>query len=100
MLFVYLVLMCLVSHFEMIYSTQNVIYFVKTISICDYLIDFQRNNFLENVFNCLFFNQKRAKTEKCGRFLRCLVSVSKFLLLLSKRNEARFLGGCTKLSGG
>nr|DAS21817.1 MAG TPA: hypothetical protein [Caudoviricetes sp.] len=29
------------------------------------------------MFDCLFFNQKRAKTEKCGRFLRCLVSVSK-----------------------
>ena len=89
----YLVLMSAVSQIEIIMSTQNVIYLVKNISVCDYLVDFKRNNFLENVFNCLFFNQCENENIKCGRFLRCLVSVSKFLLLLSKRNEARFLGG-------
>ena len=92
--------MSAVSQIEIMMSTQNVIYLVKNISICDYLVDFKRNNFLENVFDCLFFNQYENKNIKCGRFLRCLVSVSKFLLMLSKRNKARFLGGCTKLSGG
>nr|DAD75664.1 MAG TPA: hypothetical protein [Podoviridae sp. ctzeq1] len=54
------------------------------------MVDFQRNNFLRNVFDCLFFNQY--ENIKCGRFLRCLVGVSKIWSLLSKRNEARFFG--------
>jgi hypothetical protein len=37
-------------------------------TICSYLIDFQRKNFLENVFDCLFFNQKRGENRKVRSF--------------------------------